>query len=166
LNTIAPSREEDQTSGTNKKSREDDMAEQALTGGCQCGTVRYRVEGPAREVSHCHCTICRRLHGAMFASFAIFLPRDFAIVQGAEFLTHYDSSPGAHRYFCGRCGSQIYSDVDVLPDDLFVTIGTLDDGAHPGHAPGREQHIFVGSKVPWWPITDGLPQFEEDRPRR
>jgi hypothetical protein len=142
------------------------VTERALTGGCQCGAVRYRVEGPAREVSHCHCTICRRLHGAMFASFAIVPPQNFAIVAGAEFLTRYDSSPGGHRYFCRSCGSQICSDVDVLPDDLFVTIGTLDGGAHPGHPPEREQHIFVDSKVPWRPIADGLPQFEEDRPRR
>lgn len=138
------------------------MAEQALTGGCQCGAVRYRVEGPAQYVSHCHCSICRRLHGAIFASFAVVHPELFVIERGGEILTCYDSSPGSHRYFCSRCGAQIYNDVEQLPGQRFFSVGTLDGGAHPGHPPDQERHIFVSSKVSWWPITDGLPQLEED----
>jgi len=137
------------------------MAAFSVTGGCHCGAVRYRVTAPADEVCHCHCSICRRLHGAAFASFAIVAPADFVITQGAERLTRYDSTPGVRRYFCARCGGQIYSDVDKLPDIRFYTIGTLDGGANPGHAPGKERHIYVESKIPWWPITDDLPQAQE-----
>ena len=137
------------------------MGDFKLGGGCQCGAVRYELRGPAHEVNHCHCSICRRLHGAMFASFAMLPPGDFVLLQGADAITCYKSSPGCGRFFCSRCGSQIYSDVDELPGIRFVTIGTLDGGAHPGHKAGAEHHIYVGTKVPWWKITDGLPQHEE-----
>jgi len=137
------------------------MADFSITGGCQCGAVRYRVTAPANELSHCHCSICRRIHGAVFASFAIVSPEHFIVEQGAEGLQRYDSSPGAQRYFCSRCGSHIYGDVETLPDMRFYTVGSLDGGAHPGHAPENESHIYVGSKIPWWHITDNLPQTEE-----
>ena len=133
----------------------------ALTGGCQCGAVRYRVTAPAREVYHCHCGMCRRLHGAVFASFAIVARDRFVIERGEDTVKRYDSSSGAYRCFCARCGSQIYSDVQKWPDIRFYTVGTLDGGAHPGHAPANERHIYVGSKLPWWHIADGLPQIDE-----
>jgi hypothetical protein len=88
-------------------------------------------------------------------------PATFIITQGADRLTRYDSTPGVQRYFCGRCGAQIYGDVEKLPDIRFYTIGTLDGGIHPGHAPEKERHIYAGSKMPWWQITDDLPQVEE-----
>lgn len=135
------------------------MAEFAVEGGCHCGAVRYRVTAPAHEIVHCHCSICRRIHGAVFASFAIVRPQHFAVERGDDQLTRYDSTPGCHRYFCRRCGGHIYSRVDKLPDDLFYTIGTIDGGAHPG--PGPARHICVASKIPWWPITDDLPQSPE-----
>lgn len=133
----------------------------SVSGGCQCGAVRYRVTEPARELYHCHCSMCRRLHGAVFASFAIVGRESFLIEHGDEILRRYDSSAGAYRCFCGHCGSQIYSDVAKFPDLRFYTIGALDGGAHPGHAAGNERHIFVGSKIPWWHITDDLPQAHE-----
>jgi hypothetical protein len=133
----------------------------ALTGGCHCGAVRYRVTAPARELCHCHCSICRRIHGSVFASFAIVARDRFTIEQGAEQLTRYDSSAGAQRYFCAHCGGQIYSDVDSLPEVRFYTVGSLDSGAHPGHPAGSERHICVTSKIPWWPITDDLPRSDD-----
>ena len=132
----------------------------SVTGGCHCGAVRYRVAAPASEVCHCHCSICRRLHGAAFVSFALVPPDSFVVTQGADQLSRYDSSPGAQRYFCARCGAQIYSDVETLPDIRFYTVGTLDGGVHPGHAPEKERHIYVGSKMPWWHIQDDLPQHQ------
>ena len=137
------------------------MAAFSVTGGCHCGAVRYRVTAPADEVCHCHCSICRRVHGAAFASFAIIPPNTFVITHGAERLNRYDSTPGVQRYFCPRCGAQVYGDVDSLPDIRFYTVGTLDGAAHPSRAPEKERHIFVGSKMPWCHIADDLPQHDE-----
>ena len=133
----------------------------ALTGGCQCGAVRYRVTAAAQELYHCHCSMCRRLHGTVFASFAIVPRSHFIIEKGADDLRRFDSSAESCRCFCVRCGSQVYSDVHKWPDLRFYTVGTLDAGAHPGNAPASERHIYVGSKLPWWHITDDLPQVEE-----
>jgi len=132
-----------------------------LTGGCQCGAVRYRVEAPAQGLFHCHCSICRRIHGAMFASAAVVAADGFVIEAGADRLTRYESSPGSSRFFCSVCGSQVYAAAEQLPRIRFFTVGTLDGGSHPGHPHDQESHIFVGSKVPWWPITDDLPQHQE-----
>ena len=137
------------------------MTDFLLRGGCHCGAVRYSVHAPAQELCHCHCSICRRIHGAAFASFALVKPPAFVIEQGSDRLTRYDSSPGCSRYFCKRCGSHLYSDVESLPDVRFYTIGTLDGGAHPSQPPGAERHICVASKIPWWLIIDGLPQSPE-----
>ncbi len=137
------------------------MTDFSVTGGCHCGPVRYRVTAPADEACHCHCSICRHIHGVAFASFAILPPGTFIITHGAEQLSCYDGTPGVQRRFCSRCGGQVYGDVDKLPDIRFYTIGTLDGGAHPGHTTGKERHIYVDSKMPWWHITDDLPQVEE-----
>lgn len=137
------------------------FAQPSLFGGCLCGAVRYHIEGAAQEVYHCHCSMCRRTHGALFASFAVVRKDQFIIDMGAETLSCYESSPGVFRFFCARCGCQIHGELERRPDARFYAIGTLDGGSHPGHAPRHERHVFVGSKVPWWPITDGLPQSEE-----
>jgi hypothetical protein len=97
----------------------------------------------------------------VFASFAIVPRSHFIIEKGADDLRRFDSSAESCRCFCVRCGSQVYSDVHKWPDLRFYTIGTLDGGAHPGNAPASERHIYVGSKIPWWHITDDLPQVEE-----
>jgi hypothetical protein len=118
------------------------VAEFAVTGGCRCHAVRYRVTAPADEVCHCHCSICRRVHGAAFASFAIVPPGNFIITAGADRLTRYDSTPGVQRYFCSRCGAQIYGDVDKLPDIRFYTIGTPRRRRPSGPRPGqRAPHL-------------------------
>ena len=132
-----------------------------ITGGCQCGAVRYTVRAPATETRHCHCSICRKTYGAIFVTFATF-PRDaFSIDKGEDNLVSYQSSPGNSRKFCRTCGAHIMEVVDDAPEEVYVAAGTIDGGAHPGHPEGAIKHIFVGSKVPWYEITDSLPRHEE-----
>ncbi len=137
------------------------MAEEfKLTGGCQCGAVRYTMSAPATDTVHCHCSMCRKVHGALFATFSAIPADAFRIDRGADNLTAFESSPGNPRRFCKSCGSQIYT---MMPGDstAYILTGTLDDGAHPGHPVGKERHIFVASKVPWYELTDDLPKIEE-----
>ncbi len=129
-----------------------------ITGRCQCGAVEYRVDAPAIELYHCHCSICRRVHGALFATYAT-VPRDKLVVfKGAENLSTYGSSSVVRRHFCRTCGCHLILDDDRWPERRWYTPGTCD--GHPGHPPGSEKHIFVGSKVPWYRIADGLPEHE------
>jgi len=132
-----------------------------LTGSCLCAGVRYEIEGTLTEVRNCHCSICRKAHGAAFRSRASVRAKDFRWTSGEQSITWYESSPGTHRGFCSRCGSPLLSRFDDRPEVYGLPLGCLD--LDPGVRPAM--HIFVGSKAPWYEIGDSLPQFEEFPPR-
>ena len=126
-----------------------------LTGGCLCGSVRFRIAGPLGPVVYCHCSQCRRATGTAFAANANVARGDFAFLSGAEGLVEYESSPGKFRAFCGRCGSPAYSRSDADPAHVRIRLGTLDQD------PGDRAvlHIWVSAKAPWYDIADALPQI-------
>ena len=127
----------------------------AITGSCLCGAVRYEITGPFKAAGHCHCSMCRKSHGAAFATWAHVNPDQFRWTAGMEFVARYESSPGKERCFCKKCGSPLgLSDSGKITE---VVLGTVD--GDPGVRPG--EHIFVGSKAPWYEIVDALPQYEE-----
>ena len=130
-----------------------------IHGHCQCGSVQYRVNAPAREYYHCHCSICRRRHGALFATYAIVDHDALVIEQGEDALRSFNSTPGVHCQFCGNCGCQLFARDDNQPDIRWFTPGTGD--GHPG-ARERERHVFVDSKAPWHEIHDDLPKWHDD----
>ena len=68
-----------------------------LRGSCLCGGVRYEVTGPLRGALNCHCSMCRKAHGAAFRSRAGVKVEDLRWVQGEDLLTWYETSPGTHR---------------------------------------------------------------------
>ena len=68
-----------------------------LTGRCECARVKYRVEGSIHDFSHCHCSQCRRLHGAAFASFGGVAKSDFSYLSGESDLASYASSDSHSR---------------------------------------------------------------------
>ena len=92
---------------------------------------------------------------------------DFRWLQGEELVKYYESSPGFNRGFCGVCGSPIVNRLGPnwplasanrrAVSELGIALGTLDDD--PAICP--ERHIYVGSKAPWFEITDNLPQYDE-----
>ena len=133
-----------------------------LRGSCLCGGVRYEISGPLSYPLNCHCSMCRKAHGAAFRSRARVKAEDFRWTQGAELVTYYESSPGNHRGFCRVCGSPLLSRFDNEPRFYGLPLGALDDD--PGIKPGF--HVFVASKAPWYDITDELPQFAELPPRK
>ena len=135
-----------------------------LIGGCECGVVRYRLEGPAVRTLHCHCEMCRKGHGALFASHSQFAKDRFTLESGTDELRAYESSPGIRRSFCSCCGSQLFFERTARPDVISITTGTLDAGLAPGHPTGSERHIFVASKAPWEEIADDLPWDDEYPP--
>ncbi len=77
-----------------------------IHGRCECGGVRYKVTAPAGELYHCHCSRCRRLHGALFATYAYIEKDQLVIEEGAEKTATY-SSPLATWRFCRNCGNRI-----------------------------------------------------------
>jgi hypothetical protein len=126
-----------------------------LAGKCFCGAVHYSVPDEFLYAMNCHCSNCRRTTGSAFKPFAGIEREKFAVTQGQDGLLIYGDDNG-HDAHCRRCGSLLYS---VVRNGAFVhvALGTLLDD--PTIRPNR--HIFVGSKAPWFTITDDLPQYEE-----
>jgi len=129
-------------------------AARTLTGQCLCGAVRYVVADEFVYALNCHCADCRRATGSAFKPFAGIERHKLAITQGEDRrLVHGEENAG--DIHCAGCGSFLYS---VVRDGAFVhvTLGTLVDA--PSIRPAA--HIFVGSKAPWFTITDDLPQHQ------
>ena len=76
-----------------------------LTGGCQCGAVRFALSAPPPKVSICHCRMCQKASGAPFASFADIEHADFAWTKGKP--AAFKSSSIAERDFCRDCGTPL-----------------------------------------------------------
>jgi hypothetical protein len=129
----------------------------ALHGGCLCGGVRYEISGKLGETGLCHCSMCRKNSGSAFMACTQVASKDFKWTKGENLLGSYESSPGAKRMFCKNCGSPVAGGGESMKDSLFLYLSSLDED--PGMRP--QAHIFVGSKAPWFEITDQLPQFKE-----
>ena len=125
-----------------------------IRGSCLCGSIRYEVRGSLGPATHCHCSMCRKAHGAAFGTYARVQKVDFVLVCGAEDIASYQSSPEVTRTFCRRCGSTLQFIRSTRPNTFALALGTLDDD--PGVRPAM--HIHIESKVPWLDINDGLPQ--------
>jgi len=125
-----------------------------IRGSCLCGAVKYEVDGSLGGAVNCHCSMCRKAHGAAFASYARVDKKAFAFVSGADRISSYQSSADVIRTFCSRCGSTLQFMRLTRPDTFWIALGTMDDD--PGVRP--ERHIYVDSKAPWFDITDGLEQ--------
>ena len=126
-----------------------------LMGQCYCGAVRYQVQDAFVYAANCHCSQCRRTTGSAFKPFAGIQREKLRVVQGAGGLLIV-GEPEGHDAHCAACGSLLYS---VVREGAFVHVamGTLVDA--PAIRPSK--HIFVGSKAPWFEITDDLPQYRE-----
>ena len=110
----------------------------SLTGSCLCGAIHFTVSAPVTELRACHCTNCQKISGAGGTVNALVASKDFRIVKGTpkRFTKTADSGRVLHRYFCGDCGSGIYSQRDVTPERVVVRAGAFDNappmklGAH------------------------------------
>ncbi len=125
-------------------------------GSCLCGTVRYEIDGPFKTMLSCHCSICRKHHGSMFATFVSAPVDGFRWISGAENVTRYPSSDQFDRPFCKTCGSPVATPVPSL-GLVFAPAAALDGDL----GIDLQGHIFTGSKAPWYEITDSLPQYAE-----
>jgi hypothetical protein len=129
-----------------------------ISGKCECGGVAYRVDGEIHDYSHCHCSQCRRLHGAAFASFAGVVRDTFSYLPGKDRIASYASSSTHSRVFCPNCGSNIMVELTSEPNDLYIAMGPMDGEL----SLPAGYHIYVSSKASWHSITDDLLQFDTD----
>jgi hypothetical protein len=132
------------------------MARYKVAGGCACGQVRYDFNGELAMAVHCHCRDCQRSSGS--GSAAVFAAnRSDVHLTGktSSYESMGDSGKSVTRHFCPNCGSPLFSDVQILPDLIFMRIVSLDDPSQ--IRPGM--HIYCDSSQVWDRPNDPLPKF-------
>lgn len=117
-----------------------------IEGGCLCGAVRYRAEGPARMAFLCHCRDCQQQSGSGNLPLMVVPKKTFAAEGDTRsFQTTGDSGRKLLRHFCPVCGSSLFAEAEALAEDVLLAAGTLDDPAL--FTPGRSIH--ADSRVHW-----------------
>jgi hypothetical protein len=130
-----------------------------------CGGIQYEIDGPDGKIGpalYCHCSMCRKAHGSAFRARVAVPKASLRFLRGEDLLIRYRSSADTVRTFCKVCGSPMVNEWSPQPDHYGLAMGSLDDD------PGVRAlcHVFVGSKAPWYELTDNLPRFEAFPPAR
>jgi hypothetical protein len=135
------------------------MTDSKIAGSCLCGAISFEVSQLERITANCHCSMCRKFHGAAFATFGVAKASDFTWLKGEDSLNSFEAANGTIRKFCGECGSSL---IFKLPNDSgeFVefALGTLDTDV----CLKPTSHIYTEFKASWFEISDDLPQFKEN----
>jgi len=129
-------------------------------GSCLCGAVKFEIDEFLPQAAHCHCSMCRKFHGAAFATIASVCRSNFRWVEGADALKGYTAENGTTRTFCSHCGSSLtFSSPRASEEEVEIALGTMDEDV----PVEPNAHIFVGSAANWTVLSDDLPQYERGR---
>jgi hypothetical protein len=130
------------------------MEQPRAEGACLCGAVCFAIRLPTKWIAHCHCSMCRRAHGAAFVTWVGVDAARFELLQGEDALRRHRSSPAATRSFCGTCGSPLFFESARWAGEIHVAraafAGALDREP--------QAHAFFSDRVPWISIHDALPR--------
>ena len=127
-----------------------------LTGGCQCGAVRYRLLAEPTGANVCHCRMCQKAGGGPFMTFGGVRLSEFAVTSGA--IATFSSSDIAERGFCAECGTPL-TYRGLKSDRISVTLGSLDN---PG-AVEPETQLGVESRVGWLGRSLSRPEIRTEQ---
>jgi hypothetical protein len=129
-----------------------------LIGGCNCGAVRFEVTEPLVAATYCHCTRCQRRSGAAASPTARPAPGSFRVLAGEDALRAWKPEPGWEKWFCGECGSALFSRNPADHDQVGIRMGAFD--SDPAIRPTTRQ--FVAYAASWEEIPDdGLQRYAE-----
>lgn len=124
------------------------------TGGCLCGAVRYEAAPDPASAYYCHCRDCQIGSGSAFHVAVLADEATFRLVSGetAIYWKVADSGNRIGRVFCPSCGTVICWTGDGFPDQVVLTLSSLDEPE--SIQPRRE--IWTDSALSWCRIRDGL----------
>ena len=116
-------------------------------GSCLCGAIAYELRSSPKAVSHCHCRICQKAHGAAFATYGSVPVKDLVFTRGQEQLRCFASSPGITRCFCRRCGSSLSWHSEHYAEGAWISVAlaTLDSE----FVVGGQRHVNRGVGMGW-----------------
>ena len=129
---------------------------------CLCGDISLEATLPSKWVAHCHCSLCRRAHGAAFVTWVGMESARCVIGDAKRQLRWYESTPGAERGFCGHCGTMMFFRSERWPGELHIAL------AHFTTPVDRmpQAHAYWEDHVPWADVdpSDGLRRSTPDTP--
>lgn len=130
----------------------------SYSGQCLCGDITYEISGEPSMAGVCHCKNCQRQAGSAFSTLWG-VPKTSITFSGSEAKLYLDAETSSgnqvERYFCGRCGSPLYSLIPAQAEMLFLKTGTLDQTD--SFAP--QFHVWCDSKQNWVELAEGVPQM-------
>ena len=131
-----------------------------LTGSCACGAIAYRISKRPLVVLNCHCTLCRKINGSAFSTYASVLESSFTITRGEDQLERFAISASGAKHFCSRCGTPLFNLNQRYPGLCIIHYGSLDkpEAMHP------TTNIYYGNKCPWVSTLDQLKSYPEAIP--
>lgn len=124
-------------------------------GSCLCGTVRFQIDLPVRFCAHCHCSNCRRAHGAAFVTWVGIPKVQLHFTSGEDRLRQFKTDTGATRSFCGTCGTTLFYQGPRWPDEIHIVRGNIEGEIDKEPT----AHVYVDHAASWWSIDDDLPQY-------
>lgn len=131
------------------------MADARVPGSCFCGAIRFRIGLPTLFCGHCHCSMCRRSHGAAFVTW-LAVPRGrFRLEAGEGQLRRFRSSEHGTRSFCSRCGSSLFCESSRHPDQVDVVLANM-------HGPIDrlpQVHVHFDDRAEWLVPEADLPRL-------
>jgi len=127
-----------------------------LQGQCSCGQVRFSVDNDFEYAYFCHCSRCRSRTGSAFAAVAGIGIDKVQVTAGNDDLVIEGECSDGYGARCGRCHAFLFAAVRER-QYMHVSLGVLE--GMPNRLP--DHHVYVGSKAPWFQITDDLPQYDE-----
>lgn len=124
-------------------------------GGCQCGAVRYSLEGDPQHIALCHCRDCRKSSGAPAVAWAAFTEDQFRLTNGEP--ATYNSSGASMRSFCPTCGTGVFfRNAETLPGIVDIQSATLDEP----ESLAPQVHIQVAERLSYMASAHQLPEFK------
>lgn len=127
-----------------------------VKGSCLCGAVTFSASLPSKWCAHCHCSLCRKEHGAGYVTWVGFENHQVSFTGGEGEIAWYESSPGAVRGFCRQCGSSMFFKSERWAGELHLALGCIDDEID--RQP--QANVFFDRHVDWMPIDKTLKQVD------
>jgi hypothetical protein len=127
-----------------------------ISGSCLCGAVNFSASLPSKWCAHCHCSLCRKAHGAGYVTWVGFEQERVSFTRGEDHLTWYESTPGAQRGFCRQCGSSLFFRSKQWAGELHIALGCIDDAID--RQP--QANVFFDKHVAWMPVDETLKQVD------
>ena len=129
--------------------------EAKVPGSCFCGAVRFSAQLPSLFCGHCHCSMCRRSHGAGYVTWFAVPRAQFVLESGEAELARFRSSDHGTRSFCRRCGSSLFCESTRHPDQIDIVLANT-------HGPidrPPQFHVYFDDRADWVVVNDGLPRL-------